>query len=630
MTRKYEVVAENIIKNVGGKENIISVAHCYTRLRFKLYDEKKAATDVLKNMDGIVTVVQSGGQYQVVIGNHVGEVYDEIMASQGLQAADAEAEASKNVSLFDTFVETVSGIFTPVLGVLSASGMIKGFTAMFVAMGWLQNTSGTYQILQVIGDGLFYFFPIFLGLTAARKFKMSEFSAMAIGAALVYPTMGALLHGAPLYTLFEGTLFASPVQLGFLSIPVILMNYTASVIPIIVAVYFGAKVEKFFTRVIPSMVKSFMVPFCTLLVIIPMTFIVIGPISTWVGGIIGAVTMGIYHISPIIAGVVFGGFWQIFVMFGLHWVFIPIMLSNLTTIGYDSLVVLSFAASFAQTGAVLGIFLRTKDQKLKSLCIPAFVSGIFGVTEPAIYGITLPRKKTFIISCIGGSIGGGLIALFDAKLYMLGGLGIFGFPSFVNPATNDMRGIQGAAIAVAVAFIIGMVLTMMIYREKAQPVAAQILEKQLDKEILVSPMRGEIIELKDVPDEAFASGVLGNGLAIIPAEGKVTAPADGIITAFFPSGHAVGIITDKGAEILIHVGIDTVKLNGKYFSPMVKQGDKVRKGQVLLTFDKDAIKAAGYSTITPVLISNAPSYMDVICEKPKNISFEENLITVIA
>lgn len=635
--RKYEELAKTIVDNVGGKDNVISLAHCYTRLRFKLRDEKKAATEVLKNTDGVVTVVQSGGQYQVVIGNEVGDVYDEVIKSQGIAGSSSEVleeDPDKNMSLLDKFVDIVSGIFTPILGVLAASGMIKGFTALFVALAWIDGKGGTYQVLQTIGDGLFYFFPIFLGLTAARKFKMSEFTAMAIGAAMVYPTLSAILKGEPLYQMFAGSMFASPVHIEFLGVPVLLMNYASSVIPIIVAIYFGAKVERALGKMIPSMVKGFMVPVFTLLIVIPLTFLIIGPISTWAGQIVGAVATGIFNFSPVAAGLFIGAFWQVFVIFGLHWGLVPVMINNIAISGADPIVAMSFAASFAQTGVVLSVLVKTKNKKLKALSIPAFISGIFGVTEPAIYGITLPRKKMFVISCIVAAIGGGMLGFFNAQYYMFGGLGVFAYPSFVNPLTNDMSGMKSAMVISVISLLLGFLVGYPFYhdeKESEKTVASKKNEnKSAEKEILVSPLQGEVKALADVPDEAFSSGVLGKGIAVLPSEGKVVAPADGTIMTIFPTGHAIGMITENGAEILIHIGIDTVKLDGKYFHSKVKQGDPVKCGQVLVEFDLDKIKEAGYSMITPVLITNFQQYLDIIVTEKEKVDYKERLITVIA
>lgn len=372
---KYEQLARDIIQQVGGKENVNSVVHCITRLRFKLKDESKANTEALKNMDAVVTVMKSGGQYQVVIGNHVPDVYKAVVEVGGFQnQSPIEEEEGPKGSLFSRFIDIISSIFTPDLGVLAATGMIKGFNALFVALGWLDATSGTYQLLNAIGDSLFYFFPIFLGYTAIKKFGGSPFIGMAIGAALVYPTLSTLTAGDPLYTVFAGTMFESPIHITFLGVPVILMTYS--------------------TSVIPDVVKMFIVPLLTLLIIVPLTFILIGPIATWAGMLLGSATVAVYNLSPLVAGLFLGGLWQVFVIFGLHWGLVPVAINNLTSLGSDPVLALVFAASFAQIGAVLAVFLRIKNQKIKTLSIPAFISGIFGVTEPAIYGVTLPLKKT--------------------------------------------------------------------------------------------------------------------------------------------------------------------------------------------------------------------------------------------
>lgn len=398
---KYEALAKSIIENVGGTENINSLTHCVTRLRFKLKDESKANTDVLKKIDGIVTVIKSGGQYQVVIGNHVPDVYQEVVTVGNLNSNDSsEQESDEKVGLFNKFVDMISGIFAPTLGTLAATGMIKGFNALFVALGWLTVESGTYQILNAIGDSLFYFFPIFLAFTASKKFKVNQFTAMAIGASLVYPTLAGIRAGDPLYTLFSGSIIESPVHTTFLGLPLILMDYSSTVIPIIVAIFLASKVEKGLKKIIPDVVKTFLIPFFTLLIIVPVTFMIVGPIATWAGSLVGAGTLAVYNLSPILAGAIVGGFWQIFVMFGLHWGLVPVALNNLAVYGYDPILAMSFAASFAQTGAIIAIMVKTKEKKVKSLGIPSVISGMFGVTEPAIYGISLPLKKPFIMSCI--------------------------------------------------------------------------------------------------------------------------------------------------------------------------------------------------------------------------------------
>ncbi|MGM0924698.1 MAG: beta-glucoside-specific PTS transporter subunit IIABC [Bacillota bacterium] len=628
----HQKLARQILDLVGGKENVNSVFHCITRLRFKLKDESKAKTDELKNLDGVVTVMQSGGQYQVVIGNHVPEVYKEVAAIGGFSSKQSQGELEVDEdkgNLLSRFIDLISGIFTPILGVLVAAGMIKGFNALFVALGWLTNTGGTYQILNATGDALFYFLPIILGYTAMRKFGGTPFLGIVIGAALVYPDLSTLTSGEPLYTLFAGTLFESLVFIEFLGIPVILMTYSSSVIPIILASFFAAKVERGFAKVVPSVVKTFLVPTLTLLVVVPLTFIIIGPIATWAANFVGQGTIWVYNLSPIIAGIILGAFWQVFVIFGLHWGLIPVAFNNLATQGFDPILSMIFAASFAQTGAVLGVWLKTKNQKLKTLSAPAFISGIFGVTEPAIYGITLPKKKPFIISCIAAGIGGGMIGLFGTKLHVMGGLGVFGFPSYIHPDEGMNSAFWGLVIAVLVATVLGFVLTYFFGGVNKNEAPIEKTKSKSNKSVTIdSPLKGQIVPLSEVSDKVFASEAMGKGIAVLPTEGRVVAPVSGIVTTLFKTKHAIGLTSDEGVDILIHVGIDTVQLEGEHFIAYIKQGDKVSAGDLLVEFDIEKIKEAGYEVVTPVIITNHSNFGSLEVTQVKSVDVNDHLIKV--
>lgn len=633
---KYEQLAKEILEKVGGTDNINSVFHCITRLRFKLKDESIAKTEELEKMDGVISILRSGGQYQVVIGNHVPDVYAAVLAVGGISADGAEGAASESGgNLFNRFIDMISGVFTPVLGVLAATGMIKGFASMFLAFGWVTETSGTYQILYAIGDSLFYFFPIFLGYTAIKKFGGNIFVGMAIGGALVYPALAGLTAGKPLYTLFAGTLFESPVYVTFLGIPVILMNYASSVIPIILATFFASKVEKGLKQIIPDVVKTFLVPFFTLLIVVPLTFIVIGPIAVWAGDLLGQGTLWIYNLSPVIAGLFIGGFWQVFVIFGLHWGLVPVAINNISTLHADPILAMTFGASFAQIGAVLAVILKTKNQKIKTLGFPAFISGIFGVTEPAIYGVTLPLKKPFIMSCIGGAVGGGIIGLAGSQSYIMGGLGIFGIPNFIEPGSPIGTQFWMVIVAMVVSFVLGLVLTFIFGFKDPVETSASVTpvvtegETLIEQEVLVSPLEGELISLVNVKDEAFSSGALGKGLGIVPTEGKLYSPANGVVTMVFPTGHAVGITTDSGAEILMHIGMDTVQLEGKYFTVHAKQGDKITAGQLLTEFDIDGIRSEGYDITTPIIVTNTNQYLDVMVVDEETVKPGDRVITLV-
>lgn len=639
MAKNYDGLAKTIIKDVGGKDNVISVVHCTTRLRFKLKDEKKANDDALKDTDGVVTVVKAGGQYQVVIGNEVADVYDAILKEGGFsgggQVADDDLEDS-NMSLMDKAIDLISGVFTPILGPMAAAGMIKGLTAVCSSFGWLSQSSGTYQVLYAIGDGFFYFLPLILAITSAKKFKVDRFTAITIGAAMCYPAMVAMNSSKKvLFDIFNGTFLHSQVHATFLGIPIISMNYTSTVIPIILAVWFASIIEKWCKKWIPTVVKTFLVPFVTLLIVVPLTFLIIGPIATWIGNALAAMTSAIYGFSPVLAGVLLGGFWQVFVIFGVHWGFVAVMMSNVAAMGYDQIAGLALGASFAQIGVVLAILLQTKDQKLKGIALPAFISGIFGVTEPAIYGVTLPRKKPFVLSCIAAGVGGGLIGFFGTRMYMMGGMGIFSIPAAIGPKSGVDMSVYGLMIAMAVSFVLGFVLQIALGKKsvdaaydekqakaiqevanqadviaKAAPSIASNTDLNVSTE-LVSPLDGELLPLSEVKDEVFSSGAMGEGVAIEPSQGVLHAPADGRVVMTFPTGHAIGMKTKDGAEILMHIGMDTVNLQGKGFETLVAKGDEVKAGDELVKFDIDEIHSAGYVVTTPIVVTNSKDYEKV-------------------
>ncbi|MDE7314055.1 MAG: beta-glucoside-specific PTS transporter subunit IIABC [Eubacterium sp.] len=649
---KYEELAKEIVKNVGGKENVSSLTHCITRLRFKLKDESRANDDVLKKMEGVVTVMKSGGQYQVVIGNHVPEVYADVLPLLGTEEESPNAEEdAPSGSMFNRAIDAISGIFQPILGIMAACGMVKGLNALFVALKLYEDTGGGYLIFNAVGDGLFHFLPLFLGYTAAKKFRLKPMIGLVIGAIMCYPAVqdSALSAGGEaLYTLFAGTMFESEVYTTFFGIPIISMDYTGTVIPVIFVVYFASKCEKFFSKFIPDLVKFFFVPMLTLLVAIPVGFLLIGPVAVFGSTLIAEVVMSVRNFSPLLAGAIVGGTWQILVIFGLHWGFIPVYINNIMTNGYDNVMMPFFACTFATSAVVLGILVKTKDQKLKEMALPNFISGIFGVTEPAIYGILLPLKKPFMISCIAGCIGGGFYGAFNFRKFMMGGMGIFEFPAMIEP-DGSMGNLIVAVTGVILTMVIAFAATMIFYREAA-PAAAlgagentdapvpgntaaeqtQAKAKQLVNRLTIaSPIKGTVIKQADMKDEAFGSGALGKGAAIQPAEGKVYAPADGVISAFFPTLHAIGITTDTGAELLIHVGLDTVQLNGEGYKAIVAEGDRVKKGELLLEFDIALIESRGFCTETPVLVTNAEDYLDVVETSAGKVEVGEELIKVL-
>lgn len=640
MASKYDGLARIIIQNVGGRDNIISLTHCITRLRFKLKDESKANTDILKATDGIVTVMKAGGQYQVVIGNHVADVYDVVCEHAHIvgdaPTASDDGGSEEKMSLGARLMDIISGVFQPCLFVLSAAGIIKGLLALWVFIagqsGIDVTTQGAYQIWYAIGDGFFYYFPIILGYTAAKKFKSNEFVGMALGVGLVYPNMVAITGGDVLGSVLAGTAFQMDYYTTFFGIPVIMpaSGYTSSVVPIILAVALAAWIEKKLKKVIPTVVKAFLTPFFTLVIAMPLTYLVIGPVATVVCNAITLLFSAIYSlpvVGGLVAGVFIGALWQVLVIFGLHWALVPLGILNYATLGYDNVLSPYFCVSFAQSMAVLGIICKTKDKKLKDMAVPAFISGMFGVTEPCIYGITLPKKKPFIISCIGGAVGGGIIGFAGVKSFTMGGLGLFGLPSYIDSANQSMYSLIWVCIGTLVAMAVSFILTFVTYKDDAP---AQTTTKNVKTaNNVASPMKGNVKALAESEDEAFASGALGEGLAIEPTEGKLYAPFDGEIVTFFPTGHAIGLKSADGVELLIHVGMDTVKLNGEGFTPKAKQGDHVKKGDLLLEFDIAKIKAAGYSIVSPVVVTNTDDYADVIPTDAATVNAGDEAIIIL-
>ena len=581
---KYEELVNFIIKNIGGKENVISLTHCVTRLRFQLKDESKANDEVLKANDGIITVMHTAGQYQIVIGNHVGDVYETILPKLGLSGEVVETK--NKTSIKDKFVDLVSSIFMPAIGMLCACGMIKGLNTILSFAGIYSSTSGLYTLIDAIGDSIFYFFPVIIGYTSAKKFKLTPFVGMVIGLALCYPT----INGADL------------------SIVGIQMNvsYTSTVLPVILTVAVAAPMERLLNKYIPDVVKSFLTPMIVILLSTILGYMIIGPVANTVAGWLSDGVLSLYSISPVLAGIVFGGLWQVFVVFGVHITFIVLAIMNLAVGHPDPILSLQAFVAFSQTAVVLAIFLKTKQKKLKSICFPAIISGVFGVTEPAIYGITLQRLPMFVISCIGGSLSGAYAAFAGLKYQQMAGMGIFEMPAMF-PQNDTGAAMFQCVIASAFAIIPTFIAAYVFYRDDHKE---DNVTESLSEEVN-QPIEGKIIPLNQVEDDAFSQEVLGKGIAIIPSEGKVYAPFDGTVITLFPTKHAIGIVSDNGCEVLIHIGMNTVQLNGKYFTSHVQQGDKVKKGQLLVEFDIDHILQEGYNLETPVIITNTKDYSNI-------------------
>ena len=643
MAKNYDDLAKDIVAHVGGEGNVTSLGHCITRLRFYLKDESKADTDYLMEHEGIVTVVEAGGQYQVVIGNHVNDVYTAILNTSnikgtagGTDAEDGEEDGQPKGNLLDRFIALMSGLFQPILAVLAGAGVLKGLAALLVVCG-VSSTSGFYMVIQAAGDGFFQFLPIALALTAARKFKSSEFIALAVAGAMLYPTLVNPADAEPLMVLFKGTLFESEVYMTFLGIPMILQSYYSTVVPVIFAVWFAGKIEKFAKKIIPDVIKLALVPALTLFIAVPVSVMLIGPVSAWAADLVGGTIGAIIAYNTTVAYTIVGGLWQVLVMFGLHWGLVPIMYNNYATQGFDTVLVGAFGASFAQIGVLLAVILKTKEAKVKQIGWPAFVTGIFGITEPSIYGVTLPMKTPFVVSCIAAALSGTLGGFLKLVSYTSGGLGVFKYPTFLDPdGINNMNVWYGVLVSIF-AFILGFVMMMFVkvpelYSKKGTAVTEEVpADSPLDtvqSEDLTSPVTGKVEALADVPDPVFSTGAMGPGAAVEPTVGEIVAPADATVSLVFPTKHALGLVTDSGAEILIHIGMDTVELEGQYFTAYVDKDQKVKRGDKLISFDIKAIKEAGYSVTTPVIVTNAAEYIDIQPRTSGTVTTDELLLTL--
>lgn len=612
-TVDYRSLAGDILQGVGGEQNIASAAHCATRLRLKLRDVAKADTATIEKLPGVITVMRAGGQYQIVIGDNVPTVYAELGKITKLTGDAAEDEApAPHGNLLSRFIELISAIFNPVIWPLAAAGLLKAFLSMATQLGWLDPASQTNVILAATGDALFYFLPIFLAVTAAKKFKANQFTAMAIAGALVYPTIVALA--------------GKPETVDFAGIPVVMMNYTGSVVPIIVAVWLQGYLERFQTRVLPSAIRNFTTPLLTMLVMVPLVLMTVGPVTTLAAQGLSSGINAAFTFAPWLAGAIMGGFWQVFVLFGLHWGFLPGMLSEIATQGHSLLFGPLLPAVLAQAAATLAVFLRTRNKARRAVAGPAALSGFLaGITEPGIYGVNLPLKKPFYFGIAGGLVGGAIVAA--------GGTGAtyFVFPSLLGlPAFSTVGNfallLLGTGIAVALAFILTFLFGPREQEDVAAPesptasvgtagahahTSAVAVPATTGLVEVVAPVAGKAVALADVQDKVFASGAMGKGLGIVPADGRIVSPITGTIKAAMKTGHAFGIKSDDGVEVLVHIGIDTVQMQGRGFGPAVTRGQQVRAGDLLAVVDLDAVAAAGYDTTTLVMVTNTAQLRSV-------------------
>ena len=597
MTEKE--LASTLLMLVGGKQNIVAVEHCMTRLRFNLKDSSQADTQKILNIQGIISVVDKGGQYQIVIGNTVKDVYKEFIKLGDFQNNEISDEKK---GIVNKILDTISGIFIPIVPALAGAGMLKALLALLTMLKVVAPDSQTYQFLNFMGDSVFYFMPIIIAASASKKFHVNQFVAMGIGAILMHPTFMNMIAVAK----------ESQTGLEVFGLPVSLVSYSSSVIPIILAIWFMSYVEPITDRYMPKSIRIFMTPLITMLVVGIATLVAIGPLGNICGQLLGDAIGMLNHYVSWLVPLLVGTFTPLMVMTGMHYGLIPIGINLLATTGFDTVAGPGMMVSnIAQGGASLAVAFRCKNTEIKSLAASAGISAVCGITEPAMYGISLRFKKPLIAAMIGGGAAGLFIGIMGVGRYAQVSPGLFVLPSFLGEKgiSNLIYAIIGCAIAFIVSFIISFILG--IDEPKEDVKLNEQKEIKLDDEEIFAPLKGQVISLDKVNDSVFSSGSLGKGMAIIPSEGKIYAPADGTISAFFETGHAIGVTSKHGAEILIHVGIDTVNLKGKYFYPKVKQNEQVKKGELLLEFDLNKMKEEGYDCTTMIIVTNSQQYTSV-------------------
>lgn len=624
----YKQIAMDIIENVGGKSNVKNLTHCFTRLRFVLKDNSKANKEVVEHLEGVIQVVEAGGQFQVVIGAKVTKVYDEAIKIVGDSVE--EDESLSNGSFGQLILQKISEIFTPIVPAIAASGLIKGLLA---ACGKLSFMSGftatsTYAILTCASNVIFYFMPIFLAYTTAKALKTNQIIAMMLGGFLCHPTMEALMTAVDETTgaLTKSTIFGLPVikKAFTMGDATKVFSYAESVIPIILIVIALSFLEKWLKKVVPEILQIILVPGISLLVMVPVALVILGPVGIYIGYAIQWVYQALYGLSPLLGGIVVGGLWGVCVIFGAHRALLPIGLNDVAVTGTNTLMCFAGSANFAQAGAALGVMLKSKNAETKQVAASGALSAwLVGVTEPAIYGVNLRLKKPMVCAVIAGALGGAIMGLGGAVNTGFANNGILTISTYYGEGTSFAQ-FMAYIIGICVAFFGAAALTYIVGFEevelgakKAAAAAPAAPVKKVEATAANADIKlgavaaGKAIALKDAKDEVFASEAMGKGIAIEPTEGVIVAPAAGEVTALFPTLHALGMTLDNGAELLVHIGINTVELNGEGFTGHVQQGARVKKGDKLVSFDVETIKAKGYDPTVMCVITNTDDFAGV-------------------
>ncbi len=618
MSKKYEVLAKSIVKEVGGSDNIDSLHHCQTRLRFKLLDDSKANKETIEKLDGVAKVILSGGMFQIVIGMDVADAYEEVINIIGDKVGGSPSHGGEEKKkVFDVVADFVSSIFSPIIPALAGAGMVKALLALLIAFKLVQNTDQTYIIVNMIGDATFAFMPILLAYSTAQKLKCNPVLAAVVAGILCHGTWASIVAAHDPVTIF-----------GFL--PLYVVRYTGSVIPIVLVIIVQAPLERFLNKVVPNAIRLIVVPMIIFLVMGVLALAVIGPVGDYVGNVFTSIFNWLSINVSWLEAMLMGGLYPLLVIFGLHHGLAPLGIMQMASLGYDSIFgpgVLCANIGQGTSSLVTGIL--SKDTKTKQIATSAGITGLMGITEPALYGINVPKKFPLIAGLIGSAFGGLFAGLTHTRRFATGSSGLPAVVMYLGD--NTTRYLIQIVISLAITIVISAVMTVILHRVYSKKEAANIAAKnnaamECAPTIIKSPITGNVIPLENVSDEAFSSLALGDGVAIDPKIGEVISPVDGTVVTLFPTKHAIGILSEDGAEILVHIGIDTVNLNGKYFEAFVAQGQKVKAGDILVKFDIEKIKAEGYSTEVPIIITNTNKYNSVASIKSGSVVCGEALL----
>lgn len=605
----YKELAQSILHYVGGSGNVQNAIHCMTRLRLTLKNPSLADTEEISKLEGVMKVANTAGQYQIIIGNDVGHVHKEFIKLSDINGDDVPASqepADKSVKGYlNRFSNLIVGIFAPIIPAIAASGMLKALLVLLPMFNIITEESQTYQLLKIMSDAAFFFLPILLAYTSSQKFDTNPMVSMALAGILLHPNLTAMFNSG------EAVLFAG--------IPVKAVAYGSSVIPIILIIWLMSYIEKLADKISPGPVKVFLKPLIVILIVAPIGLTILGPLGMYLGAGLASGILWIQETVGFAAVAVLAVILPLIVMFGMHKVFYPVVIASLSSPGYDMLIGCAMLASnFAQGSGALAVYFKAKDPKLKQIALSGGISGLFGITEPALYGVHLRLKKTLLACMIGAGTAGIFIGIMKVKAFAMVSPGIASMPIFIEQgSSNFLYAIIGAVISSVVTF--GAVYVIGFKEEentdKKESSSTSTDKRQIvERKVIYSPIKGEIIPLSKVNDTVFSEEVMGKGMAIRPADGKVIAPFNGVVEMVFHTKHAIGLKSDLGVEVLIHIGIDTVNLEGQYFTSHVEKGDIIHRGQLLVEFDLPLIQKAGYDTTTPVIITNSSDYLEILPE----------------